>query len=96
MHALFRRGLRLRSDPNSVLGSGPNGVNQNGRKKISARTNHHQTAGSRRTAKPGEDGVRAVVPVAVEKYCRVIGQPRSTQRYDKRLVADEEPLQEGL
>lgn len=36
------------------------------------------------------------MPAAVEKHCLVIGQPRSTQRYEKRLLDDEEQLRERI
>jgi hypothetical protein len=36
--------------------------------------------------------VQAVMDVSERRVCRALGQPRSTQRYKKRIVEDEEIL----
>lgn len=40
--------------------------------------------------------VLEALPVSERRACRVIGQPRSTQRYSKRLADDEELLRQRI
>ena len=40
--------------------------------------------------------VQAVLDVSERRACRVIGQPRATQRYEKQQADDEEQLREQI
>jgi putative transposase len=40
--------------------------------------------------------LRAKYPVSQRRVCRVIGQPRSTQRYEAKPRDDERPLVKGM
>ena len=40
--------------------------------------------------------VMEVLQVSERRACRVIGQPRATQRYPKRMAGDEEVLREQI
>lgn len=40
--------------------------------------------------------VQQALAVSERRACRVIGQPRSTQRYEKRPAEDEEQLRERI